>query len=66
MGLASLPNQPRCGAPSKLNEAHRTRLKGVDGEPLTCRVLVRRLVAEYGITISANTLRNELKRTGYV
>ena len=66
-GLASLPDHPRCGAPSKLNEAHRSRLKEwIDGEPLTCRVLVNRLVAECGITISASTLRNELKRTGYL
>jgi transposase len=66
-GLASLPDQPRCGAPSKLNEAHRTRLKEwIDDEPLTCRVLVSRLVAECGVTISASTLRNELKHMGYV
>ena len=66
-GLASLPDQPRCGAPSKLNEEHRTRLKEwIDGEPLTCRVLVSRLVAECGVTISASTLRNELKRMSYV
>lgn len=66
-GLASLPDQPRCGASSKLNEEHRTRLKEwIDGKPLTCRVLVSRLVAEYGVTISASTLRNELKRMSYV
>lgn len=66
-GLASLPDQPRCGAPSKLNEEHRTRLKEwIDGEPLTCRVLVSRLVAECGVAISASTLRNELKRMSYV
>jgi transposase len=66
-GLASLPDQPRCGAPSKLNEEHRTRLKEwIEGEPLTFRVLVSRLVAECGVTISASTLRNELKRMSYV
>lgn len=26
-GLASLPDQPRCGAPSKLTDAHRSQLK---------------------------------------
>lgn len=66
-GLASLPDQPRCGAPSKLTEAHRSQLKAwIDAEPLTCRVLVTRLTMERGVTISANTLRNELKRMGYV
>lgn len=66
-GLASLPDQPRCGAPSKLHEDHRTLLrKWIDAEPLTCRVLLSRLISECGVTVSANTLRNELKRMGYV
>ncbi|MGZ5030012.1 MAG: helix-turn-helix domain-containing protein [Methylobacter sp.] len=65
-GLVSLPDQPRCSVPSKLNEEHRTRLKEwTDGEPLTCRALVSRLASECGVTISASTLRNELKRMGY-
>ncbi len=62
-GMASLPDQPRCGVPTKLTDSHRNQLKDwVDKEPLTCRVLLSRLVAECGVTISANTLRNELKR----
>lgn len=66
-GLLSLPDQPRCGAPSKLTEAHRSRLKAwIDAEPLTCRVLVSRLTTECAIAISASTLRNELKRMGFV
>lgn len=53
--------------PSKLSEEHRTQLKEwIDDEPLTCRVLVSRLLAECDIRISASTLRNELKRMGYV
>jgi transposase len=66
-GLNSLPDQPRSGAPSKLTDAHRSQLKEwVDAAPVTCRVLVSRLVAECRITISGGTLRNELKRMGYV
>ncbi|MCQ8106472.1 helix-turn-helix domain-containing protein [Methylomonas sp. SURF-2] len=66
-GLASLPDQPRSGAPSKLTDAHRSQLKEwIDAEPLNCRALVSRLTTECGVTISAGTLRNELKRMGYV
>lgn len=66
-GLASLPDQPRCGAPSKLTDAHRSQLKEwINTEPLTCRALVSRLRTECGVAISASTLRNELKRMGYV
>ncbi|WP_051911453.1 helix-turn-helix domain-containing protein [Methylomicrobium agile] len=66
-GLASLPDQPRSGAPSKLSDEHRARLKAwIEAEPLTCRFLVDRLETECGIRLSANTLRNELKRMGYV
>jgi len=66
-GLNSLPDQPRSGAPSKLADAHRSQLKEwIDAEPLNCRALVSRLTAECGVTISASTLRNELKRMGYV
>lgn len=66
-GLSSLPDQPRSGAPSKLNEECRALLKAwMDAEPLTCRALVSRLQAECSIEVSASTLRNELKRLGYV
>lgn len=66
-GFDSLPDQPRSGAPSKLNDTHRNQLKKwVDEEPLTCRALLSRLTVECGVTVSAGTLRNELKRMGYV
>ncbi|WP_427501511.1 helix-turn-helix domain-containing protein [Methylomonas sp. MED-D] len=66
-GLNSLPDQPRSGAPSKLTDAHRCRLKEwIDAEPLNCRALVSRLTTECDVTISASTLRNELKRMRYV
>jgi len=66
-GFASLPDQARSGAPSKLSDEHRARLKEwVEAEPLTCQVLVDRLETECGIRLSPNTLRNELKRMGYV
>ncbi len=67
IGFASFPDQPRSGAPSKLSDEHRQRLKEwVDAEPLTSRALVNRLKTDCGIGISAGTLRNELKRMGYV
>ena len=66
-GLGSLPGQPRCGAPSKLVDGHRGQLKKwVDAGPLACRTLAGRLTADCGVTISAGTLRNELKRMGHV
>lgn len=66
-GVNSLPDQPRSGTPSKLTGAHRDRLaEWIDAEPLTCRALMTRLTEEYGVTISDGTLRNELKRMGYV
>jgi transposase len=66
-GFASLPDQPRSEAPSKLSDEHRARLKAwVEAEPLTCRVLVDRLETECGLRLSTITLRNELKRMGCV
>jgi transposase len=66
-GFASLADQPRSGAPSKLSDEHRARLKEwVEAEPLSSRALVTRLKTEYGVDVSAGTLRNELKRMGYV
>jgi len=62
-GMNSLPDQPRSGAPSQLTDAHRSQLKAwIDAEPLVGRTLLSRLAAECGVTISAGTLRNELKR----
>lgn len=66
-GFASLPDQARSGAPCKVNEACRAQLKAwIEAEPLTCRALVARLETECGLRLSANTLRNELKRMDYV
>ncbi|WP_084190936.1 helix-turn-helix domain-containing protein [Methylomarinum vadi] len=66
-GLASLPDQPRSGAPSKLTDEHRQQLaQWVDAEALSSREILTRLVERYQIQIGATTLRNELKRLGYV
>lgn len=66
-GFASLPDQPRCGAPNKLTDEHRQRLSDwVEQEALSARELLTRLTREYRLEASANTLRNELKRLGYV
>lgn len=65
-GFASLPDQPRSGGPSNLNDEHRARLKAwIEAEPLTCRGLGDHWETECGLRLSSNTLCNELKRLGY-
>jgi transposase len=62
-GFASSSDQPRSGAPGKLSDEQRVRLREwIDAEPLTSRALINRLKADWGVGISACTLRNELKR----
>jgi len=66
-GMLSLPDQWRSGAPSKLNEAHRDSLKRwMDEEALGSRELLSRLKKEHEVSVSLSTLRNEIKRLGYV
>jgi transposase len=66
-GLLSLADERRSGAPSKLNEAHRACLKSwMDEEALGSRELLSRLKKEHKVSISLSTLRNEVKRLGYV
>lgn len=66
-GFASLPDRPRCGAPSKLTEDQRQQLGlWVEGEALSSRELLTRLERDYQIVIGQTTLRTELKRLGYV
>lgn len=67
LGLASLPDQPRSGAPSKLTDAHRQQLaQWVEAEALSSRELLTRLAEQYQVHIGPTTLRTELKRLGYV
>ena len=66
-GFARLSDQPRSGAPSKLNDEHRRRLaEWVEAEPLSARELITRLAREYQVTVGSTTLRTELSRLGYV
>lgn len=66
-GWASLPDRPRCGAPSKLTDEGRQRLgMWVEDEALSSRELLTRLESECGVHIGSTTLRTELKRLGYV
>ena len=66
-GLASLPDQPRCGAPSKLTNEHRELLgQWVEAEALSSRELLTRLEKDCQVHIGPTTLRTELKRLGYV
>ena len=66
-GMLSLVDERRSGAPSKLNEDHRACLKNwMDKEALGSRELLSRLKKEHGVRISPSTLRNEIRRLGYV
>lgn len=66
-GLASLPDRPRCGAPSKLTDEQRQQLRRwVESEALSSREWLTRLEREYQVVIGRTTLRLELKRLGYV
>ncbi len=67
LGWASLPDRPRCGAPSKLTEEHRQQVGlWVEGEALSSREILTRLQRDYGVVIGHTTLRMELKRRGTV
>jgi transposase len=64
---ASLPDRPRCGAPSKLTDEQRQQLGlWVENEALSSRELLTRLERDYQVVIGQTTLRTELKRLGYV
>jgi transposase len=66
-GLASLPDQPRCGAPSKLTEEQRRQLSSwAEREALSSRELLTHLERDYGVIIGRTTLRTELKHLGFV
>jgi transposase len=67
LGLASLPDRPRGGAPSKLTDAQRGQLgRWVEAEPLSSRELLTRLARDCQVVIGRTTLRMELKKMGYV
>jgi transposase len=67
LGLASLQDQPRSGAPSKLTDEHRQQLgQWVETEALSSRELLTRLAENCQVHIGPTTLRTELKRLGYV
>ncbi|MGZ5030207.1 MAG: helix-turn-helix domain-containing protein [Methylobacter sp.] len=51
-GLASLPDQPRSGAPSKLADEHREQIRQwVEAEALSSREILSRLKERYQIEI---------------
>ena len=66
-GMDSLADQPRSGAPSKLDDAQRKQLGAwLEAEALGSRELLTRLEHKYGVVIGRTTLRTELKALGYV
>ncbi|MGZ6539603.1 MAG: helix-turn-helix domain-containing protein [Bacteroidia bacterium] len=66
-GFASLPDQPRKGAPTKLTDDHRQLLRQwAETEPLSSRVLLGRLNENGAAKVSQRTLQMELKRMGFI
>ena len=67
LGLASLPDRQRSGAPSKLTDEQRRQVGNwVESEALSSREVLTRLEREYQVVIGRTTLRKELQRLGYV
>lgn len=67
LGLASLPDRRRSGAPSKLTDEHRRQVGlWVESEALSSREVLTRLERDYQVVIGRTTLRMELRRLGYV
>ena len=66
-GFASLPDQPRRGAPTLLTDEHRHKLKQwAEAEALSSRDLLGRL-KEIGVAkVGQRTLQMELKRMGFI
>jgi transposase len=66
-GFASLPDQPRSGAPTILTDEHRQLLKQwVEAEALSSRDLLSRLKENGVAQVSQRTLQMELKRMGFI
>jgi transposase len=65
--FASLPDQPRSGAPTILTDEHRQLLKQwVEAEALSSRDLLSRLKENGVAQVSQRTLQMELKRMGFI
>ncbi len=57
----------RSGAPSKLNQVHRDRIKTwAEEEALTGLALVARLKEEYNVAVSVSTMLSTLKKLDFV
>lgn len=66
-GFASLADKPRSGAPMKLNEEQRQRLRTwASEEALSGPVLRAKLQAECGVTVHLNTVKNALHGMDFV
>lgn len=66
-GFASLPDQPRSGAPTILTDEHRDKLRQwAEAEALSSRDMLSRL-KEIGVAkVSQRTLQLEMKRMGFI
>jgi transposase len=66
-GVASLADKPRSGAPAKLSEAQRERLRQwATTQALTSRQLLDKLKAEFDVDVHPFTLSKALKKMGFV
>jgi transposase len=67
LGLASLPDAQRSGAPSKLSAEQIAQLKDwALAEALTAPMLLARLEERFGVQVHRNTLTAALRRAGLV
>lgn len=65
-GFASLVDAPRKGAPSKLS-AHLPAIEAwAQAAPMTVSDVQKRLKEEFDVVVHANTVRDALKRLGFV
>ena len=65
-GFAGLLDAPRSGAPRKLS-AHLPAIdEWAQTAPLSTGEVHKRLVEEFDVSVHRNTVRNELKRLGFV
>jgi transposase len=66
-GFASLSDQHRSGAPSKLQEPHKEQLRQwASEEALNSKALLSRLKESCDVVIHPNTLSKTLKQMGFV
>jgi transposase len=65
-GFAGLLDAPRSGAPGKLSAYLSTIEEWAQASPMSAGEMHQRLVDEFEVTVHLNTVKNALKRLGFV